>query len=53
MAWLVSGLHTLGFDHADQVNHPAGEAPLVVIPGENLHQFVFGHFGAEGFQDTL
>src|SRR5438876_10927787 len=36
---------------ADQVLHPVREAPLVVVPGEDLGQVAVDHLGERGVDD--
>ena len=34
-----------------QIGNAAAVAPLVVVPGDNLHELVTNHHGAEGVND--
>src|SRR5213075_1117006 len=38
-------------EHRGDVEHPVGEAPLVVVPRVHLHQVAFGDLGERGLED--
>lgn len=38
----------VGSDDVSEINYPLGVAPLVVVPGNNLHHVIAHHHGERG-----